>query len=191
MRLCSRYLSTMLVTRMVSETPGSPGRRQQMPRTTSSIATPPCDARYSASMTDGSTSAFIFTMIRAARPWRALRSSRSIRPMICSRLLQHARPSDVVLLVHTGLELDQRGDLLAVLRRPGERGDDRARPARAVQGLLDSEDLWVIGRSFDEVHHASEGLVGQVDQHVVRANDVEDVTALREGGRHEIGRAHV
>src|SRR2546427_4181453 len=57
MRLCSRNLSTMLITRMFSETPGRPGRRQQMPRMTSSIVTPACEAPYSASITDGSTSA--------------------------------------------------------------------------------------------------------------------------------------
>ena len=34
----------MLVTRMFSLTPGTPGRRQQMPRTIRSIFTPACDA---------------------------------------------------------------------------------------------------------------------------------------------------
>ena len=32
------------LTRMCSESPAMPGRRQQMPRTTSSIATPACEA---------------------------------------------------------------------------------------------------------------------------------------------------
>jgi len=68
MRLCSRYLSTDGCDADWSPTtPGQPGRRQQMPRTTSSMATPACDARYSASITDGSTSGYL-TMIRAARP---------------------------------------------------------------------------------------------------------------------------
>jgi hypothetical protein len=31
---------TMDLTRMLSDTPGRPGRRQQMPRTTSSMSTP-------------------------------------------------------------------------------------------------------------------------------------------------------
>jgi hypothetical protein len=56
-----------------------------MPRITSSIGTPACEARYKASMTDGSTSAFILTTMRAARPSRALRSSRSMSAMIRSR----------------------------------------------------------------------------------------------------------
>src|ERR1700680_4679549 len=66
MRLCSRNLSTTLVTRMFSEILGRPGRRQQMPRITRSMVTPAWDARYSASITEGSTSAFIFGMLRAA-----------------------------------------------------------------------------------------------------------------------------
>ena len=45
MRLCSRKRSTMLRTRMFSEMPGSPGRRQQMPRITRSIGTPAWLAR--------------------------------------------------------------------------------------------------------------------------------------------------
>ena len=39
-RECSRKRPTMLFTAMVSDRPGTPGRRQQMPRTTSVIGTP-------------------------------------------------------------------------------------------------------------------------------------------------------
>ena len=56
------------LTRMFSESPGMPGRRQQMPRTTSSIETPACEASYSASMMSGSTSEFIFIQIAAGLP---------------------------------------------------------------------------------------------------------------------------
>ena len=38
------------MTRMFSDRPGTPGSRQQMPRTIRSICTPACDARYSAAM---------------------------------------------------------------------------------------------------------------------------------------------
>ena len=44
MRECSRKRPTMLLTRMFSDSPGTPGRRQQMPRTTRSIFTPACEA---------------------------------------------------------------------------------------------------------------------------------------------------
>ena len=59
------------LTRMFSDSPGTPGRRQQMPRTTSSIDTPACEASYSASMISGSTSEFIFSQIAAGLPCRA------------------------------------------------------------------------------------------------------------------------
>src|SRR6266566_2923924 len=39
----------MLITRMRSERPGTPGRNVQMPRTTRSMSTPACDALYRAS----------------------------------------------------------------------------------------------------------------------------------------------
>ena len=45
MRECSRKRPTTERTRMFSDTPGTPGRRQQMPRTMSSIFTPACEAR--------------------------------------------------------------------------------------------------------------------------------------------------
>ena len=40
MRLCSKKRPTMDLTRMFSDRAGTPGRRQQMPRTISSIVTP-------------------------------------------------------------------------------------------------------------------------------------------------------
>src|SRR6478672_2561668 len=64
MRACSRNRSTMLMTRMLSLVPRTPGRRQQMPRTMRSIDTPAWEARYSALITGASTSAFILAMIR-------------------------------------------------------------------------------------------------------------------------------
>ena len=53
-----------------------------MPRTTSSIDTPACEASYSASMISGSTSEFIFIQIAAGRPWRAW----LVSPWMCSMM---------------------------------------------------------------------------------------------------------
>ena len=47
-RACSRKRPTMECTVMFSLTPGSPGSRQQMPRTMSRTFTPAMDAMYSA-----------------------------------------------------------------------------------------------------------------------------------------------
>ena len=50
MRECSRNRPTTETTLIVSLTPGTPGRRQQIPRTLMSIGSPAWEARYSASM---------------------------------------------------------------------------------------------------------------------------------------------
>ena len=62
----------------VPYTPRYPGRRQQMPRTTSSITTPALEARYRASMMSGSTREFIFIHTAAGRPALACAISSSI-----------------------------------------------------------------------------------------------------------------
>ena len=49
-----------------SEIPFIPGRKQQIPRIIKSTFTPAIEALYKARMISGSTSAFIFAMIRAS-----------------------------------------------------------------------------------------------------------------------------
>src|ERR1700693_5500317 len=51
-------------TRMRSETPGTPGRKQHSPRTMRSMFTPAREARYSAWMMVGSGRALSFAMMR-------------------------------------------------------------------------------------------------------------------------------
>ena len=61
-----------------------------------------------------------------------------------ARLLQHAGPFDVRLLVEAGFELDERDHLLAGLGRLHERRDDAGLVATgAVQRLLDREHVGV------------------------------------------------
>ena len=55
---------------MFSETPGTPGRSAQIPRTLISTSTPACEARYSARIEGASSSEFIFRRIRAGRRGR-------------------------------------------------------------------------------------------------------------------------
>ena len=69
----------MLLTRMLSLRPGTPGRRQQMPRTTRSTCTPAIEAAYSRSIICGSTSELSLAQIAAGLPARALAISLSIR----------------------------------------------------------------------------------------------------------------
>ncbi len=104
------------------------------------------------------------------------------------RLLEHARPDDVRLLVEAGLELDDRGHLLAALGRADERLDDGRVAARAVERLLDREHVGVVGGARDELDDAVERLVRVLEQHVLLAEDGEDVVDLaqrRHGVRHE------
>ena len=72
---------------MLSENPGIPGRRAQMPRTTSVIFTPACDARYNASISLSSSSEFIFAQMLAGFPFFAYSISLSISFSSLSRKL--------------------------------------------------------------------------------------------------------
>src|SRR5712691_1358135 len=67
-RPCSRKRPMMLLTRMLSDIPGTPGRRQQIPRTTRSMLTPACEALYNRSMMAGSTSELSLAQICAGFP---------------------------------------------------------------------------------------------------------------------------
>ena len=74
-RECSRNLPTIDLTRMLSDRPRIPGLRPQIPLTMRLILTPAWLAAYSASITSGSMSEFIFAQISAGRPLRARSAS--------------------------------------------------------------------------------------------------------------------
>ena len=113
-----------------------------------------------------------------------------------ARLLQLARPDDVVRLVEARLDLDQDHDLLAALGGGDERGDDRRVARGPVQGLLDREDVGVVRGLGDEpLHRRREGLVRVVDEDVAGADLGEDVDGLvlvradeAERGHRDVGR---
>ena len=73
MRLCSRKRPTIERTWMFSDSPGTPGRSEQAPRTIRSIFTPSPEAAYRARITDSSTSALTLTMMRPGLPAAAIR----------------------------------------------------------------------------------------------------------------------
>ena len=105
-----------------------------------------------------------------------------------ARLLEHARPVDVRLLVEARLELDDRRHLLAALGRADERLDDGRVAAGAVERLLDREHVGIVGGARDELDDAVERLVRVVEEHVLLAQHGEDVVGLaqrRHGVRHE------
>ena len=117
-RLCSRKRPRMLRTRIVSESPETPGRSWQIERATMSISAPACEAAYSSSMIVWSVSAFVFKRMRACSPSPAAlataRISSTRRPAQVERCdeelaerLRAAEPRDVVEEVG-----DVGGDLL-------------------------------------------------------------------------------
>ncbi|MDQ0775695.1 hypothetical protein QF026_004161 [Streptomyces aurantiacus] len=69
---------------------------------------------------------------------------------VAARLLQLLGPLDVGLFVEAGLDLDQDQYLLAGFGGLDERVDDRGVAGGPVQGLLDGEDVRVLGRLLQE-----------------------------------------
>ena len=105
--------------------------------------------------------------------------------------LQLARPDDVRLFVEASLDLDEDHDLLAAFGRPDERLDERRVTGRAVQRLLDRQDVRVVRGLGDEpLHGRGERLVRVVDQDVAGADGREHVRRLVVIGRDEPRRRH-
>ena len=93
------------------------------------------------------------------------------------RLFQCTGPTDVGLLVATGLDLDQRNDLLAAFSGADQRADDGAgRTRRPVQRLLDGENVGVAGSVIDErLHGRRERVIRVVRKDIASAQDREQV----------------
>ena len=91
---------------------------------------------------------------------------------------QIARPFDVGGLVEARLELDQRGDRLARLRRLDQGADDGAVLAGAIKRLLDRHHIG-IGRGLaQELHHRVEAFEGMMDDQVLFADGGEAIAAM-------------
>ena len=95
-----------------------------------------------------------------------------------ARPLEVARPADVGLLVEARLELDERGDRLARFGRLGELPHDRRVVRGAVERLLDGDDVGILRRLAEELHHHVEGFVGVVDDEVLLPDGGEAVAAV-------------
>ena len=88
-----------------------------------------------------------------------------------SGTFQYPRPGDVGLLVESGLDLHDGQHLLAGLSGVNEGVDDGGVARGAVQGLLDGQDLRIVGGLLDEPLHAGgEGVVRVVHQDVTTTN---------------------
>ena len=107
-----------------------------------------------------------------------------------AHFFERTGPADVGLFVEPGFQLDDGGDLLAVLGRLDEGLDDRAVEAGPVQRLLDAEHRRVVGRLRHEgLDRRGERVVGVVDQHVALSEHGEELVRIVRG-RGETGRRH-
>ena len=168
---------------MFSETPGMPGRSAHTPRTMRSIFTPAREARYSASITCGSTSAFIFAMMRAGRPARAcsrlaldlrddrfVQAERRLQQAAQLRRLREARELQEQL-VHVLADLVVAGEKAVV--RVGARG------ARVVvAGAEVAVAANATGLAPDDQHQLGVRLVADHAVHDVRAGFLQAVRQL-------------
>ena len=106
-----------------------------------------------------------------------------------ARLFEDAGPFDVGLFVEARLELDERDDLLALLRGLHQRAHDRALLARgAVDGLLDREHVRIVGRLLDELlDRRRERVVRVVHEHVAGLQHAEEVARALGAAEHRLG----
>ena len=95
--------------------------------------------------------------------------------------LQAVGQADVGFLVEARAQLDDGGDVLAVVRGRHQRIDDGRVGAGAVQRLLDGQHLRIGGRQAQEIQHRRETLEGMVQQHIAFAQLLEQVVAPCEG----------
>ena len=171
----------MLRTRMFSDSPGTPARRQQMPRMSRSIWTPAWLAAYSASIISASPIELALIVIRPSAP-----NAASLLDQLEQPRAQVARRHDerVVALVAAvaGEVVEQLGDVGAdvdvaredaeVLVEPGRlgvvvAGADVAVAAQLVAVVADDEHALGVGLQPDhavhDVHAGALELLGPVD----------------------------
>jgi hypothetical protein len=90
-------------------------------------------------------------------------------------VLEPLGPVDVRFLVEARHQLDDDRDFLAALRGLDQRFHQHRVDARAIDRLLDRDDVGVVGRAPDELHHRIERLERVMEQDVVAPDRREDV----------------
>ena len=92
--------------------------------------------------------------------------------------LEGARPADIGLFVEAGLELDQCGNRLSGFCRLDQRADDGRLGRRAIERLLDGDDVGIARRLLQKLHDDVERLVRVMDNQVFLANGREAVAGM-------------
>ena len=98
-----------------------------------------------------------------------------------ARAFQLFAPEQVVEFIKTGMGFKQHHDLLAVLRRLGQRSHDGAVAAYAVERLLDGAHLGILRRVLHQVHHRIKRVIGMIHQPVALVNALKHILAHQLG----------
>ena len=94
--------------------------------------------------------------------------------------LEPPRPLDVVRLVETRAQFDQRRHLFAGVGGIDQRLDDRRIAARAIERDLDREHLRIGRRALDQLHHRVVTFVGMMEQNILPPHRLEDIRVRRQ-----------
>ena len=79
-------------------------------------------------------------------------------------------PVDVGLFIEAGFQFHQRGNLLAAAKSLAQQVDEHGRRTRAVNGLLNGDDLRIVDCFAQQVHHGVEAFKRLVRQHIALAH---------------------
>src|SRR6516164_5199612 len=96
----------------------------------------------------------------------------------CTPARSKSRAQRMLASVKARLELDKRGHRLAGFGSFGERLDDRRIRRRAVERLLDGDDVGIAGRLLQEVHHHVERLEWVVDNKILLTDRPQAIAAV-------------
>ena len=98
-----------------------------------------------------------------------------------SGFFHFAGPSDVIGLIKTGFEFDKNSHLLVVVCGGDEGIEHRRIPARTVESHLDSKNVGIDGRLFEDGDDGLEAFVGVMEEDVVLSDGLEVVRGKAEG----------
>ena len=99
---------------------------------------------------------------------------------MAASLLQTTRPKNIILLIKTGLQFYKHRNLLAILRRPRQRRDNRTVAAHTVQCLFNRQHLRVVSRIAYQLHYRVKAFIRMVQQNILLANCCKKVAVLRQ-----------
>ena len=95
-----------------------------------------------------------------------------------TRLGESMRHFDIGLLVESGRQLDDRRDTLTVMQRVDQRLCDSGVLGGPIQANFDGRDVGVERRCLQHINDVVKRVIGEVQQHVPLANDIENARRI-------------